>query len=323
MTIFKNLDTAKLIRLLQLLLAIALLVLLWRLVEGEQALRLLGSADPIWLVASLGVISLQGILSALRWRLTAGQLGLKLSRGKALREYYLAQIVNQALPGGILGDAGRALRSRAPAGLLVSSQAVLLERIAGQVALFVLMGAALLVTSLMPNGVDWPRWLLLSLALLALTLIAFTAMLLLIARKDSGRTARFLRGLGSSSRLAFLPAEVLWRQILLSLGTAVCNVAGFVFAAWAIGFQLSFLVALTIVPMILLAMLLPLTISGWGLREGVAVALFPLVGATATQGLVTSVAFGLICLSAALPGLLFTRSGQKTKPTVQSVDGEA
>lgn len=306
---------------LQLLFAIGLLVLLWRLVEGEQALRLLRSADPIWLVASLGAISLQGILSALRWRLTAGQLGLKLSRGRAFREYYLAQLVNQALPGGILGDAGRALRSRAPAGLLVSSQAVVLERIAGQVALFVLMGSALLVISLMPNGLVWPGWLLLSLALLVLALIVFSVMFLLIARKGSGKTAGFLRGLGSSSRLAFLPAKTLWGQILLSLGTALCNVAGFLFAAWAIGFQLSFLVALAIVPMILLAMLLPLTISGWGLREGVAVALFPLIGATATQGLVTSVVFGLVCLLAALPGLFFTQSAKKTNQAVQNADG--
>jgi uncharacterized membrane protein YbhN (UPF0104 family) len=91
-------------------------------------------------------------------------------------------------------------------------------------------------------------------------------------------------------------------------------VAGFTFAAWAIGFQLSFLVALAVVPMILTAMLLPLTISGWGLREGVAVALFPLVGATATQGLVASMTFGVICLLAALPGLVFTRSSGNHRP---------
>ena len=88
---------------LQLLLAVGLLVLVWRLVEGEQVLEMLGSADPSWLIASLAVISIQTVLSALRWRLTAGQLGLSFSRGTALREYYLAQIANQALPGGILG----------------------------------------------------------------------------------------------------------------------------------------------------------------------------------------------------------------------------
>jgi len=48
----------------------------------------------------------------------------------------------------------------------------------------------------------------------------------------------------------------------------------------------------------------PVTISGWGLREGAAVVLFPLAGSTASGGLATSVAFGLMLIVASLPGSL-------------------
>jgi hypothetical protein len=51
-------------------------------------------------------------------------------------------------------------------------------------------------------------------------------------------------------------------------------------------------------------MLIPLSFSGWGLREGAAAALFPVAGLTAAQGLATSVAFGLVFLIAVLPGLV-------------------
>jgi hypothetical protein len=51
-------------------------------------------------------------------------------------------------------------------------------------------------------------------------------------------------------------------------------------------------------------MLIPLTISGWGVREGAAAALFPLAGTTASEGFAASVAFGLVLLVAVLPGLL-------------------
>jgi Predicted integral membrane protein len=312
----KGFDASKVIRSLQILFAVGILVLLWRLVESEQALKLLLSAEPIWLIASFLAISLQTILSAMRWRLTAGQLGLALGLGTALREYYLGQMVNQALPGGVLGDAGRAVRSRSAAGLLTSGQAVVLERIAGQVALFALMLVALALTMLIPLQVQWPVWLLVTIGLVASAFAAFALGLLFIARNTSGKTGRFLKGIGTAAQLAFLSRKVFWKQSFLSLGTAVCNVAGFTFAAWAIGFQLSFLIALAIVPLILMAMLLPLTISGWGLREGVAVLLFPIIGATATQGLVASVAFGLICLLAALPGLAFIRGARKIEPKV-------
>ena len=319
----KGFDAGKIIRLLQIVFAVGLLLLLWRLVESDQALRLLGSANPIWLIASFVAVSLQTVLSAFRWRLTAGQLGLSMTRGTALKEYYLAQIVNQALPGGILGDAGRALRSRAAAGLLTSSQAVLLERIAGQLALFALMLLSVLATMLIPSELVWPEWLLMTIGLVLVAVLGFVVSLLFISKNSAGKTGRFIKGLGVASRMAFSPASVFWKQSLLSLGTAVCNVAGFAFAAWAIGFQLSFWVALALVPMILIAMLLPLTISGWGLREGVAVALFPLVGATATQGLVASVAFGLICLLAALPGLAFTKSTRKIAPATNDSESAA
>jgi hypothetical protein len=52
-------------------------------------------------------------------------------------------------------------------------------------------------------------------------------------------------------------------------------------------------------------MLIPLSISGWGFREGAAAALLPLAGATASGGLASSVAFGLTFIAAVLPGLVF------------------
>ena len=55
-------------------------------------------------------------------------------------------------------------------------------------------------------------------------------------------------------------------------------------------------------------MLLPVTVSGWGLREGAAAALFPLAGLTAAEGLAASVAFGVVLLVIALPGIAFLRT---------------
>ena len=59
---------------------------------------------------------------------------------------------------------------------------------------------------------------------------------------------------------------------------------------------------LTLVPLVLLTMLIPITISGWGLREGAAAALLPVAGAAASASLAASVTFGLVALVAVLPG---------------------
>lgn len=295
------------IRFIQIAFAIGILVWLWQVVGGEQALLLLAGADPIWIMASLLVLTLQTGLSALRWKITAKDLGINLSLKTAISEYYLAQLVNQALPGGIIGDAGRALRSRNAAGLLSSSQAVVFERLFGQVGLFIVLVTAFGVTLLIP-GFDWPYWILLTIVGLAVSFVFFVLSISVITRRSSSALARGLKSFGLAARKVLLTPSSVWSHIVLSLSTAICNVAGFAFAAWAVGSSVSFSSALVLVPIILLAMLLPITISGWGLREAVAVALFPIVGLLAVEGLAASVAFGLICLVVALPGLLFTAS---------------
>lgn len=298
------------IRFIQIAFAIGILVWLWEVVGGEQAVTLLAQADPLWLIASFLVLTIQTALSALRWKITAKHLGIQFSTKTALSEYYLAQLVNQALPGGIIGDAGRALRSRNAAGLLSSSQAVVFERISGQVGLFVVMVTAFGMTLVIPGGLDWPYWILPTIAGVTVAVLFLVLSLSVITRRSTGALARGLKSFGAAAKKVFATPSAAFTQVLLSLGTAICNVAGFTFAAWAVGSSLSFLLSLVLVPMILLAMLLPLTVSGWGLREGVAVALFPIAGLAAVEGLAASVAFGLVFLMVSLPGLLFTGSSR-------------
>jgi glycosyltransferase 2 family protein len=140
----------------QVALVAVIFAVLWHAADGREALRLLGSADPAWLAAAVAALTLQTILSALRWRLTASRLGIAVDVRSAVREYYLSQILNQSLPGGMLGDAARAVRSRAQAGLARAGQAVVLERLMGQIVMFLVLAGAFVATWARPGGLDWP-----------------------------------------------------------------------------------------------------------------------------------------------------------------------
>lgn len=293
-----------LIRAMQLAVALALLVWLWQTANGAEALRRLAGADPVWLMAALAALSVQTVMSALRWRLTAGQLGIVIDRATALREYYLSQIVNQALPGGVLGDAGRALRARAQAGLIASGQAVVFERLAGQIAMFALLATGFAATLAVPGGLDWPAWAVGPVAGLVGAGLVLPLALWGMARVLPGRIGRGLGDLGRGFAQAVTAPAVRKRQIVLSLCTALANVAGFALCAQAVGAPLPLPAALALVPLILFTMLVPITISGWGLREGAAATLLPLAGLTAAEGMAASVAFGLVFLASSLPGVV-------------------
>jgi uncharacterized membrane protein YbhN (UPF0104 family) len=287
----------------QALVTVGLLVLLWQVADGRDAVAVLLGVNPWWVVVALVALTLHTVLAAERWRLTAGALGLPLGRWHALREYYLAQLVNSTVPGGVVGDAGRAVRSREQAGLTVAAQAVVVERFAGQVALLATMTIAVTVTALAPGGLEWPAWMLGLAATITLVSLA-VVWVLLAARWLPGRVGPRMAELSRTAAIDLVGRRVVLAQVALSAGTTACILIAFWASAAAVGLSLSFAAVVTLVPLILLTMLVPITISGWGLREGAAATLLPLAGVTASASLAASVVFGLMGLVAVLPGLL-------------------
>jgi uncharacterized membrane protein YbhN (UPF0104 family) len=293
-------------RVAQVVVACGLLGLLWTAADGPQAARSLATADLGWLALALVALNLQTLLSALRWRLTASGLGIWIGRWHAVREYYLSQLVNQSLPGGMVGDAGRAVRSRQHAGLRASGLAVVLERLAGQVGMFSALACAFLATGLLPGGFDWPAWLAGPVALLLLG-AGLSPVALSLARYLPGAMGRGMQGLWRAIGASLLSRRALPGQIALSLATTVCTLAAFGFCAQAVGLDLPLAAIMALGPLILLTMLIPISISGWGLREGAAAALLPLAGAEPGLALAASVAYGLVFIATVLPGLIFLR----------------
>jgi uncharacterized membrane protein YbhN (UPF0104 family) len=304
-----------LITTLQIVVLTGILALLWQAIDWQDALILMTRANPFLLLAAALVLTLQTLLSAQRWRITAAQLGLSIPFAKAVREYYLAQVVNLSLPGGIIGDAGRAVRLRGAAGLLISGQAVVFERAAGQIGMLAVLLIGLALSAILPVGFDWPIWLKAPLTA-TLMLLAAAPFAIALALFISGPSDNPLRRFVRDFKRAVTARNVLPQQVCLSLGTAICNVAAFALCAAALGITLPVLVVATLVPLILFAMLMPFSIGGWGYREGAAVILFPLIGATPSEGLATSVAFGLIFLLAVLPGLILSWVRPKTRALI-------
>ena len=142
--------------------------------------------------------------------------------------------------------------------------------------------------------------------------------LVVMVRRARGRgetaTVRALNGLGRS----VASPGVAFAQIAYSAATTVCILGAFACCATAVGAPLSLVAIGAVVPLVLLAMVLPISIGGWGVREGAAVALLPIAGLTSAQALATSIAFGIVAIIAAVPGFAavwFSRSQQPALST--------
>jgi len=246
------------------------------------------------------------IVSAWRWRLTARLLDVPLSRAAAFREYYLATFLNQLLPGGVMGDVARAWRHAGTSGARRAAvRAVVIERTSGQLVLWGVTAVALLApiwhAPLARAGEALAALPGTSRATAILGLLALSAGLTALYR----RPPRALAGLGGDLARTLFSAAAWPRQLLGSLAVVISYMAVYVCAARAVGAELPTMTLAALVPPVLMAMALPLSVAGWGLREGAAALVWSAVGLPAAQGVAISMTYGLVVLLTSLPGAFF------------------
>ena len=193
------------------------------------------------------------------------------------------------------------------AGLSLSGavNGVMLERAAAVVALVLLVIATqpvLMTRADARVGV----WLIPALALFAVATVAGLALLMVLDRlPEALRRWRLVRGaahLAADTRRLFLaPAHA-----FKALGWAVAghvNVALAVYLlAAGLDIEATWVDCMALVPPVLLVTTIPISIAGWGVREGAMVAAFGFIGVPAASALVLSVLLGLVIIAVSLPG---------------------
>jgi uncharacterized membrane protein YbhN (UPF0104 family) len=296
------------------------LALVARWVDAGVVLDRLGQLDPAWVALALAASVAQMAVLAWRWRLTAARLGLELPMRDALAEYYLGVFINQVLPGGILGDVSRAWRhARAATHTGPAVRAVILERASAQ-AVMVLV--AIVSVLLLPSGVSGMSGTggsaLLRLALAATAAVVGGATLVALGRLP--RSDSVAGRLRSDAHRALLSADVVALQALSALVVVASYVAVFLVAARAIGVSTPTTSLLPLVAPVLMTMLIPVTVAGWGVREAAAAALWSLSGLSPEEGAAVSVTYGLLVLVSSTPGLfvlmraLLEDRGRRARP---------
>ncbi len=176
-------------------------------------------------------------------------------------------LFNQGLPSSIGGDGLRILDVARLAGHREDAVfGVFIDRFVGLAGLVLLNLAALLVNrSLLPDRVALPL-----LALLTLLTVTLAA-LFFLARIDlfrQGRLLGFLGRLSARYRQVYATAPAMTLQTGLSLLTHLLAMAAFAVLGHAAGLHYPLQVYLALVPPAVLLTILPVSLAGWGLREG-------------------------------------------------------
>ncbi len=248
--------------------------------------------------AAVALTALTTVCSAWRWRVVARALGAGIGLPGAVGAYYRSLFLNSVLPGGVLGDVHRAVTHGRSAGDVSRGlRAVAWERLAGQVIQAVVTAVVLLA---LPSPVR-PA---LPYVLAGVAGVAGCAALVVrgAARRGRSRLTRAARAVAADLRRGLLAPGVWPRLTLASVLVVAGHTATFVIAARVAGCTapLGELVALLMV--VQTAAAIPLSVGGWGPREGAAAWAFAAAGFGAANGVTVATLYAVLMLGAVVPG---------------------
>jgi len=281
-----------------------LLVLLAYNLSWENVAESVASADARYLVAALCALAVTPLLVSERWRAAGLASGISLSRGFFLRATYAAVFAGQFLPAGIGVDAARfGFLWHQKVVLRAAAQSLLIDRLAGVGGILFLMLAG------MPFAIPLlPQPAVLPVAGLAALIVAGCAFLLLFDRLPLPRRLRAGRTGHVLHLIAETRAAVGTRQALVALlhgiGVHVLVILSILWLAQAFGYSLEFRELLTVVSFAMFAALLPISVNGWGVREGAMVLGLSILAVDRDAALLISFLFGLGAALITLPGSL-------------------
>jgi uncharacterized membrane protein YbhN (UPF0104 family) len=282
-----------------------MMALVLRKIEWPQLLALLEHCDWRWWFAGFGIGLASQVIAGIRWAFLARPIGFALSLGTFVWRFFEGQFFNLLLPTSIGGDVVKAYRlSHSTQGRLLAGCTVLADRLAGLCALGVLAVTALAAQK---YALGTAATLAVGAVLLGAAICSFwmgVGSLDHVLRRipEHHAAKKFLSRLLPYQMRPSLMARALGWSVLVQFGGAVA--VGLV--ARGLGVALPLAVWCAVVPFVALVMVLPVSISGVGVREGgLAVLLLP-HGVSTDQ----AVAIGLLwflctIVSGLIGGLLF------------------
>ena len=289
--------------LLKVTISLGLIVFLINQVNFKEIVIIMKDVDIAMIVYALIFIIIQVFIATIRWRSVLQCQKINLDYKNILQILWVGLFFNQAMPSSVGGDVIRGYYLKKQGITLGNATlGVLMDRLFGMLGLVILVVASLpLLFELVDDPIARTGVLLIALGIsLALLFVFFTDKL-----PGNFGHLKLIRGFYSLSQGArHCIAESYNGLIILifSILIHLISVIAVMILAVGLGLNIEWGGFLLIVPLVGLMMVVPISIAGWGVREGVMVVGFGYLGVTPESSLALSILYGLSMLAVALPG---------------------
>ena len=300
---------------LKLLISVGVLTVLFNSVDLLQFSNIMRGLEPIFFLFALAIQLVLSFVQTERWRiiLLAGKRRTRLVG--AWLNVMIGLCFNQVLPSSVGGDAIRVYHAKS-LGLGMALQSILIDRL---IALFTLSVLSFFICCIFYfDDVNQPY---LGLMLGLEMLFIFSCVLIVfgtpIIGKISGITGLNLNTVSSFSdqlrTVVLVPSKfvsVLSMSFIIHFFVSISVILLFV----GVGVETDLVTLGAIFALVNLFSVIPISFGGWGIREGVAFALYPISGVKIETALAVSILFGVVMIIVGLiGGTVWLLSGDKAK----------
>ena len=289
--------------LLKVLVSFGLITFLFNQVNFKEIISILKNVDIEMIIYAMILLTIQIFIANMRWQLVLKCQKVELGYNKTLHFLWSGIFFNQVMPSSVGGDVIR--------GYYLKKQGMTLERATLGVLmdrLFGVLGLVLLVIATLPLLFELVND---SIARAGVLFIAlgFSCALLLIFFTDKlpGNFAhlRVIRGIYSLSEGGRNCISEGYKGIIIIVISILIHLISVIVVmtiSTGLGLSVDWIGFLLMIPLVTLMMVVPISIAGWGVREGAMVVGFGYLGVTSEVALALSILYGLSILLIALPG---------------------
>ena len=278
---------------LKILVTAAILAFLIHRIDLAQSWDAVRRAQPGWLVLAFAICSTAFITSSLKWHGLLLAMGIASRRWLLLRVYAIGYFAGSFLPGTVGGDAVRCkLIVRTAGGYLKAAASILIERVTGVIAM---IGLALLAIAHDPVRLATPPVLALvggGSAMLILGLVVASNRRIATVLMYRTRRWRVRRVTSALFRLHRIFRRFPRRPILTALGWSLLfylGSGGLLYCSCrAFARPISLVEATSVIAVVCVLMLVPLSLGGLGLRQAGDVYMLGLIGIDPASALIIS-----------------------------------
>lgn len=259
--------------------------------------------QPYPLLGALIVLFSLSLAGTMRWMNVLKIVGYPLRFVMMWSIILVANFLNQALPSTLGGDIVRmahGYREGIPGEIAFSN--VVIDRLASFASLLILVAMSLPITLVLVG--KSPQWWLAPFVVF----VGIIGLFLLISLKYMPNKfkkvwlVRYAINFSENLLAVLTNRKWGWKVIVAGFAVHVLRVIAIWLLAKGLKIETGFLDCIALVPLVLLVAMIPISIGGWGLREGAFLGAFSLIGMMPADAVALSVTFGLSTILASLPG---------------------